>query len=74
MEYGNGVERTLGKILATQELILKQIETQTEKNTDLDERVKKIEIRMSYVAGWAIAIVTGLTLMSDVLLTKIGFK
>lgn len=81
LTQGNGVERTLGKILGTQELILKEIDkvhkrldNQIEEDKQIEKRVGKLETHMSWVAGYAIAIISVLTVVSNVVLAKFGFK
>lgn len=81
LEQSNGVERTLGKILGTQEIILKEIDkvnkrldNQMKEDKEIERRVSKIETRMSWVAGYIIAFVTVLTFVSDMVLAKLGFK
>ena len=81
LELGNGVERTLGKILGTQELILKEVDKvhkrldkQIEEDKEIERRVQKIETKMSWVAGYALAFITVLTFVSDFVLAKMGLK
>lgn len=75
----DNLERTLGKILATQEHIVDRIDCFV---TRLDEHIKDdramerrldaIEHRMSYATGWIMAVVAGFSLLSGFFLKKIG--
>lgn len=75
----NGIERTLGKILATQEAILSRIDkhdTKLEKHIEddkvLEKRVVKLESRFMYAAGWVIGLITIFSITSDILLAQLG--
>lgn len=81
MEQVNNIERTLGKILATQEQILKQLEKHDSKleshikeDKKLEQRVGKLENRMMYATGIVITLITIFSITSDVLLAKLGMK
>lgn len=81
MEQVNGVERTLGKILGTQELILKELDkvhkrldNQIKEDKEIEKRVNKLENRVYWVAGYAVAFITVFTFVSDVVLAKLGMK
>ena len=81
MEQVNNIERTLGKILATQEQILKQLEKHDSKLEDhikedkqLEQRVDRVESRLMYAAGIAVTLITMFSITSDVLLAKLGMK
>lgn len=81
MELGNGVERTLGKILATQENILKELErhngkleSHIQEDKELINRVTRIEGRFSYMYGFIAAVVFAFSFTSDIILKMIGIK
>ena len=81
MPLDNGVERTLGKILATQESILKELERHNgrleehiKEDKEILQRVNKIEDRFTYLYGFIGAIVFVFSLTSDILLKAIGLK
>ena len=81
MEFGNNVERTLGKILATQELMLVQLEKHNKKleehikeDRELAKRVDKIENKFHYLYGIAATVSTGAGLALHIILTKLGMK
>lgn len=77
----NGVERTLGKILATQERILSQLENYNNELREhikedklIEKRIDKIENKFYYMYGFIAAIVGVFTITSDMLLAKLGLK
>jgi hypothetical protein len=77
----NGVERTLGKILATQEYIIKQIEDYNKRldehineDKELDKRLTKIEHNRSYLLGMVAAVSVFVTYAGDIVMTKVGLK
>lgn len=81
MAYSNGVERTLGQILATQERILNELERHNKALDDhikedkiLEKRVDRIESRIAYASGIAVAIIASFSLMSDFILKQIGLR
>lgn len=79
MESGNGIERTLGKILATNEAILDRIERHDiklekhiEEDKIIEKRVIKLESRFMYAAGWVVGLITIFSITSDILLAQFG--
>ncbi len=81
MAYSNELERTLGKILATQDQILEQLKRHHslfDKHIDDDKQVEKrvelIEKKLSYASGIIVASVAIFSFTSDFILTKLGLK
>lgn len=81
MVVSHSVERTLGMLLATQELILKKLDEHMSRLQDhivddkeLAKRIDRIEHRMAWVAGVAITIFTIWSTISNVVLAKIGLR
>ena len=77
----DGMERTLGRIEATQELILKQLESHNkrleshiEDDNKLMNRVSTMEHTMSKMYGVLIAVVTFFSFSSDIILKYFGLK
>jgi len=77
----NGVERTLGKILATQEHIIEQLRNYDKKldehiddDRELDRRLSALEHSKSYLLGIVATISIFITYAGDILMTKIGLK
>ena len=75
------MERTLGRIEATQELILKQLESHNkrleshiEDDNKLMNRVSTMEHTMSKMYGVLIAVVTFFSFSSDIILKYFGLK
>lgn len=81
MVQTNNTQILLGKILGTQEAILQQLkqysirlEKHIEDDAIVKDRVQKLETKISYATGWAVAAITGITIMSNLILTKWGLK
>lgn len=81
VEVGNGVERTLGKILGTQEQILKELEKHNgrlekhiEEDNILQKKVNKIENKLAYMSGVGVAAIAVFTFGSELVMKAIGFR
>ena len=81
LELGNGIERTLGKILGTQDLVLKELDKLDKKicfhikeNKEVERRVDKLENRMMYATGIAVCLLAVFSVTSDVVLAHLGLK
>lgn len=81
MEQINNIERTLGKILATQEAILSRLEKHDsnleqhiKEDKQMEQRVNKLENRFMYATGAAVALITVLSVTSDIVLAQLGVK
>jgi len=81
MSSSSDIERTLGRILATQEYIVEQIKNYDRKldnhlddDKELDKRLSKLEHNRSYLLGMVAAISFLIPYLSDVIMTKIGLK
>ena len=77
----DNIDRTLGRILATQEYIIKQIEQYNNKldkhiedDEEVDRRVSKLEHSKSYLLGIVASMSLVIPYASDLLLTKMGLK
>ena len=77
----DNLERTLGRILATQEHILKTIEEYSERleghmkeDRELDKRISTLEHSKTYLLGIVGTIAFIVPYISDLLLTRIGLK
>lgn len=75
------IDRTLGRILATQEHIVKQLDSYNikldkhiEDDEELDKRLSRLEHSKSYFLGIVASIAVVIPYISDFFLTKIGLK
>jgi hypothetical protein len=75
----NGVERTLGKILATQEHIMAtldgftdRLEAHIKEDKEIERRLDKIEHKLSYAYGVLFAVAGIFSLVSSFFLKKLG--
>lgn len=73
MESDN-IQLVLGRILATQELILTKMDKQHLEQKELERRVNSIDRKFHYLYGFSAAVIGAFTFTSDIILTKIGLK
>lgn len=80
-QNNDNIERTLGKILATQEHVLEKMNLFNEKleihikdDKELEKRIQKTETRLAYASGIIITSMAILSIFNDFILTKLGIK
>ena len=68
------IQRSLGRIEAQIELILKQMSNHQEERKLLADKVNKIETKINYAAGTFAGVTLLLGIMIDPLLRKLGIR